>query len=119
MRVVRRIGVDVVIFIPKAIRDEARSFARETVEQALKGLFGFIEHELARRRTAAFAHEKALEHEYLAKALPSVALIDLKRRVRRHLRLAARWSAKAYARDAVLAMACGLKCHEPGSAELV
>lgn len=99
------------LLIPKAVRDEAAAFARDTVKRALDGLFGLIQSELARRRSAAFAHEKALYHGRMAELLPGIALVDLKRRVRRQQRLAARWSAKAYARDAVLAEACGL-CRE-------
>ena len=102
------------ILIPKAVREEAAAFARDAVDKALGALFGFIEDELARRRSAAFAHEKALYHGRMAAVLPHIALVDLNRRVRRQKRLSARWAAKAYARDAVLALQCGLGCTESG-----
>lgn len=98
------------LFIPKSIRDEASAFARDTVKQALTGMFGLIEAALARRQSAAFAHEKALYHERMSQLLAATPLRIANRagRVKRHARLGMRWSAKAYARDAALALACML-----------
>ena len=90
------------IVVPKAVADEALEFARDTVTSALKALGHFVESELARRRSAAFAHERALYHARL--------LVTWGRRPWWHRWRAAVWSARAYARDSALAMACGLKC---------
>ena len=97
-----RVAVALPFVIPKSVAEEARTFARDTVTSALQALGHFVESELERRRSAAFAHEKALIHERL--------LVTWGRRVRWHRWRAAVWGARAWARDRALAVACGLKC---------
>lgn len=106
------------IVIPKAMRDEAEKFARDKVTEALKGLFGIIEHQLERRQSAAFAAEMSLKHERLALLLRAAKFRILAReaRIRRHQYLAMRWSATAYARNAVIAGACKVCPPSPGLA---
>lgn len=90
------------ILVPKSVAQEARAFARDTVTSALQALGHFVESELERRRSAAFAHEKAIFHARM--------LVTWGRRPRWHRWRAAVWSNRAYARDSVLAAACGLRC---------
>lgn len=96
------------IVIPKELREDAEKFARDKVTEALKGLFGLIEHQLERRQSAAFAAEMSLKHERLAYLMHTAKFHIVARdaRVRRQQRLAMRWSATAYARNAVIAGAC-------------
>lgn len=102
------------IVVPRYAVDAARDVARDTVRQALAGVFGLIDKDLERRQSAAFAHEKAIEHAELARTLPDVIRVGVGWRVRRHLRLANRWAAKAKARDFALALALGLPGTRPG-----
>lgn len=99
------------IAVPKEVITEAKDFARETVDNALKGFFGIIDAQIKRRQSYAFAHEKALFHKRMVEKLPSLsdlALLDW--RVKRHRKKMVKWEAKAFSRDPGLATACGLKC---------
>lgn len=104
------------IFVPKEVIDEAKDFARETVDTALKGLFGIIDAQIKRRQSYAFAQEKAVFHKRMTERLPLVPGLRLvKPRLRRHHRLHVRWEAKAFARDPKLSLACGLTCPVTGA----
>lgn len=96
--------------IGSQLRDTAEEYATRMLDGALKGLFGLIESELARRRTAAYAHKKALFHERIALLFGKFPgkLVGRKWRIARHLRMAIYWSAEAWARDKSLASACGI-----------
>lgn len=98
------------LFVPKELTDAAREEARHVVDSALKGLFGIIDAQVKRRQSYAFAHEKAVFHEDLARRLriTSIRIIGKARKIRRHERLALRWGARAAARDPKLAQACSL-----------
>lgn len=102
------------IVIPKAMREDAEKFARDKVTEALQGLFGLIEKQIERRQSAAFAAEMSLKHERLAFLMHNAPFKIVARdaRVQRQQRLAMRWSATAYARNAVIAGAC--KICKPG-----
>lgn len=91
------------IVVPKYAVDAARDVARDTVRAALSGVFGLIDKDLERRQSAAYAHEQAIFHAEMARTLPDVIRVGVGWRVRRQLRLAAKWAAKARARDGALA----------------
>lgn len=99
------------LLIPKEIVREAEKFAEETVKEAIHGLYGFVEHELERRRSYEFAVEKALFHKKMVILLSSDrgnGLFDREGRIRRHKRRELRFSALAYARNPQLAGKCSL-----------
>jgi hypothetical protein len=96
------------IVVPRYAIDAAKDVARDTVTKALAGMFGLIERDLERRQSAAFAHERAIFHREMARTLPLVIRVGVGWRVRRQLRLANRWAAKARARDGALAIVLGL-----------
>jgi hypothetical protein len=97
------------IAIPKGIVDEAKGFARDTVDRVLTGMFGLVEAQVLRRQSYAFAHEKALFHRRMSQLIGTVpGLVGAGWRTRRHAKLALRWEAKALARAPSLAKACGL-----------
>jgi hypothetical protein len=100
------------IFIPRELVDEAKSFARDTVDRAMQGMFGLIDAAVKRRQSYGFAQEKSLFHQRMFQRLPIMVpnLKLLGPRMRRHLRLHVKWEAKAFARDPKLSAACGLKC---------
>lgn len=97
-----RVAVALPWTVPSSVAEEAKAFARDTVTSALRALGHFVEGELERRRSAAFAHERAIFHTRM--------LETWGRRPRWHRWRAVVWSNRAYARDAALAHACGLKC---------
>lgn len=101
------------IFVPREIADAARADAKALVERALDGVFGLIQGSIMRRQSYAFAHEQALFHMALAKALrtTTIKIFGKARKARRHDLAAMRWIAKATARDPRLAQACGLYDH--------
>jgi hypothetical protein len=90
---------------------QAKDFAFDTVTKALQGVFGLIDAELERRRSYGFAVQRTLECRKLAALLRGTALriVGKQGRIRRLLKRALRWEAKAYARDPALADAC-LSC---------
>lgn len=109
------LGVGIVtlpaIMVPRELVAEAKDFARDTVTRALEGVFGLIDRELERRRSYGFAVQRTLELRKLAALLRATTLRVAGKagRIRRLLRRALRWEAKAYARDPALANAC-LSC---------
>lgn len=102
------------IAIPQSVVDEARTFARDTVDRAIEGLIGIVDRAIRRRQSYGFAHEQALFHRRMAESLATLDLVGKRWRVRRQKRLAVRWEAKAWARTPQLAGACGLACPDSG-----
>jgi hypothetical protein len=98
------------IFVPREFADAARADAKALAERALDGVFGLIQGSIMRRQSYAFAHEQALFHGAMAKALRDtpIKIFGKARKIRRHARECMRWTAKASARDPRLAQACGL-----------
>ena len=97
--------------VPRYVVDEARTFARDSTRAALAAIFGddgLIDRELERRRSAAYALERSRFHGRMVDALPLLGGVP-KWRIRRHERLAMRWSALAVARDPRLVFDCSLR----------
>ena len=96
--------------IPKSIEDAARAEAKRLAERALDGVFGLIQSQIMRRQSYAFAHEQALFHNAMSRALKAtpIKIFGKARKIKRHARLGMRWTAKATARDPRLAQVCGL-----------
>lgn len=104
----------------KDMEDEAWNFANNTVRQALTGVFGLAENVLEYRRSATFAHRKALFHSRMVYSLERAKfrIFDRSGKLRRQRRRAMRWEAEAWADDMTptgipnLAQACCIP--EPG-----
>lgn len=98
------------IMIPREIVDAARKDAKALAERALDGVFGLIQASIMRRQSYAFAHEQAIFHHEMVRRLKAtpIYIFGIKRKIRRHGRLAMRWTSRATARDPRLAQACGL-----------
>jgi hypothetical protein len=100
------------LLIPREIVKDAEQFASDKVDEVLKGMFGLIQAATLRRQSFAFAQEKALFHERMLYRLTrdgkALRIAMLRARIRRHTRLALRWSSLAYARNPDLSRACGV-----------
>lgn len=98
------------IMIPKSIVDDARADAKRLAERAIDGVFGLIQGAIMRRQSYAFAHEQAVFHRVMVAKLRAtpIKIFGKAHKIKRHGRLAMRWTARATARDPRLAEVCGL-----------
>lgn len=98
------------ILIPRELEREALDRAAKLAHDAMVRVFGLIQAEIMRRQSYAWAHERALYFQELARLLRAspIRILGIARKIKRANRRSIHFAALARARDPRLAQACKL-----------